>query len=111
MAAPPPNEHKHGLGLYDLAVSLWLIGVLVLLVVMCRTQYDPWLRLTALAMLAQGFASLFFVLDRRYLILDWYLTGLILAVWFNQPETQDSFARAWNGLLRRMPWVVRRQIA
>lgn len=88
-----------------------LIGVLVLLIVMCRRQYDSWLRLTAVAMLAQGFASLFFVLDRRYLILDWYLTGLIVAVWLHQPETQDSIARAWNGLLRRMPWVVRRQIA
>jgi len=87
------------------------IGVLVLLIVICRRQYDSWLRLTALAMLAQGFAALFFVLDRRYLILDWYLTGLIVAVWLNQPDTQASIARAWNHLSRRMPWLAQRQNA
>jgi hypothetical protein len=90
---------------------LKIIGVLVLLVVICRRQYDSWLRLTALAMLAQGFASLFFVLDRRYLILDWYLTGLLVAVWLNQPDTQSGFARAWNYLSRRNPWLARRQNA
>jgi hypothetical protein len=90
---------------------LKFIGVLVLLIVIFRRQYDSWLRLTAVAMVAQGFASLFFVLDRRYLILDWYLTGLIVAVWLNQPETQDSIARAWNGLSRRNPWLARRQNA
>ena len=90
---------------------LKLIGILVLLIVMCRRQYDPWLRLTALAMVAQGFASLFFVLDRRYLILDWYLTGLIVAVWLNQPDTQARIARAWNYLSRRNPRLARRQNA
>jgi hypothetical protein len=78
---------------------------------MCRRQYDPWLRLTALAMLAQGFASLFFVLDRRYLILDWYLTGLIVVVWLTQPDTQASIARTWNYLSRRNPWLARQQNA
>ena len=73
---------------------LKLIGVLALMVVMCRRQYDPWLRLTAVAMLAQGFASLFFVLDRRYVIINWYLTGLIVAVWLNQPDTQAGIARS-----------------
>jgi hypothetical protein len=84
---------------------LKLTGILALLIVICRRQYDGWLRLTALAMVAQGFASLFFVLDRRYLILDWYLTGLIVAVWLNQPDTQASIARAWNYLSRRMLWL------
>lgn len=87
------------------------IGVLVMLLVMCRRQYDSWLRLTALAMLAQGFASLFFVLDRRYLILDWYLTALVVAVWLNQPDTQANIARVWNCLSRRMPWLARKQNA
>jgi hypothetical protein len=88
---------------------LKLIEVLVLLVVICRKQYDPWLRLTALAMIAQGLASLFFVLDLRYLMLNWYLTGLIAAVWLNQPDTLARITQAADYFARRVPWLARRQ--
>ena len=90
---------------------LKLIGVLVLLHVVRRSSYDPWLRITALAMLAQGLVSLSFVLDLRYLILNWYLTGLIVAVWLHQPDTRAGIARAVDRLARRMPWLARRQNA
>ena len=61
--------------------------------------------------MADALAALFFVLDRRYLILDWYLTALVVAVWLNQPDTQAKFVRGWNGLLRRLRWIAQRQNA
>ena len=86
---------------------LKLIGIAILLIVLRRRGYDPWLRITALALLAQGVVSLAFVLDLRYLILNWYLTGLIVAVWLHEPDTQARIARAANDLSRRMPWFAR----
>ena len=56
---------------------------LVLLVrVMLRAGFDPWLRLIAGATLAQHAVSLFYVATPRYHFLSWFCTGLVAVVWF-----------------------------
>jgi hypothetical protein len=42
---------------------------------------DPWLRLTALATLAQHGVALFYPGDGRYHYLTWLLTLLVVAAW------------------------------
>jgi hypothetical protein len=56
-------------------------AILVLLRVALWRRADPWLRLTALATLAQHGVALFYPADGRYHFLTWLLTLLVVAAW------------------------------
>jgi hypothetical protein len=56
-------------------------AILVLLRVALWRAADPWLRLTALATLAQHGVALFYPGDGRYHYLTWLLTLLVVAAW------------------------------
>ncbi len=56
-------------------------AILVLLRVALWRVADPWLRLTALATLAQHGVALFYPGDGRYHYLTWLLTLLVVAAW------------------------------
>jgi hypothetical protein len=56
-------------------------AVLVLVRVALWRRADPWLRLTALAALAQHGVALFYPGDGRYHYLTWLLTLLVVAAW------------------------------
>jgi hypothetical protein len=56
-------------------------AVLVLVRVALWRRADPWLRLTALATLAQHGVALFYPGDGRYHYLTWLLTLLVVAAW------------------------------
>jgi hypothetical protein len=56
-------------------------AILVLLRVALWRAADPWLRLTALATLAQHCVALFYPGDGRYHYLTWLLTLLVVAAW------------------------------
>jgi hypothetical protein len=60
-------------------------GVVVLLYVLIRGRgFDPWLRLTAAAALAQHAVALFYVATPRYHFLAWFLTLLVGVVWLRE---------------------------
>jgi hypothetical protein len=56
-------------------------AILVLVRVALWRRADPWLRLTALATLAQHGVALFYPGDGRYHYLTWLLTLLVVAAW------------------------------
>jgi hypothetical protein len=56
-------------------------AILVLVRVALWRGADPWLRLTALATLAQHCVALFYPGDGRYHYLTWLLTLLVVAAW------------------------------
>ena len=56
-------------------------AILVLVRVALWRGADPWLRLTALATLAQHGVALFYPGDGRYHYLTWLLTLLVVAAW------------------------------
>ena len=56
-------------------------AILVLVRVALWRGGDPWLRLTALATLAQHCVALFYPGDGRYHYLTWLLTLLVVAAW------------------------------
>jgi hypothetical protein len=58
-------------------------AILVLLRVALWRGADPWLRLTALATLAQHCVALFYPADGRYHYLTWLLTLLVVAAWLH----------------------------
>jgi hypothetical protein len=58
-------------------------AILVLLRVALWRGADPWLRLTALATLAQHGVALFYPGDGRYHYLTWLLTLLVVAAWIH----------------------------
>jgi hypothetical protein len=68
----------------ELAVMapLHALSLLLLVRVMTRAGFDPWLRLIAGATLAQHAVSLFYVATPRYHFLSWFCTGLVAVVWF-----------------------------
>jgi hypothetical protein len=61
--------------------SLNAAAILVLVRVALWRGTDPWLRLTALATLAQHGVALFYPGDGRYHYLTWLLTLLVVAAW------------------------------
>ena len=87
---------------------LHVLSVVVLVRVMVRAGYDPWLRLIAGATLAQHAVSLFYIATPRYHFLSWFCTGLVSVVWFRAegiailrgllPQWWD---RIWNNPLNR----------
>jgi len=62
-------------------VPLDAAAILVLIRVALWRAADPWLRLTALATLAQHCVALFYPGDGRYHYLTWLLTLLVVAAW------------------------------
>ena len=73
---------------------------------MFRRQCDPWLRLTAGAVLAQHCVSLFFLPFRRYYYLTWLLTLLVVAVWLHD-EGIALVKRRWPALAQASAKIAR----
>lgn len=65
-----------------LMAPLHALSLVVLVRVMVRTGFDPWLRLIAGATLTQHAVSLFYIATPRYHFLSWFCTGLVAVVWF-----------------------------
>jgi hypothetical protein len=67
-------------------IPLNAAGVIVLVyVVTCGRQFDPWLRLIGTSALAQHVVALFYnAATARYHFLTWLLTMLVVVVWFRQ---------------------------
>jgi hypothetical protein len=61
-------------------------GVIILAYVVLRGRsFDPWLRLIGAAALAQHVVALFYVgTVARYHFLTWFLTAVVVLVWFHQ---------------------------
>lgn len=83
-------------------VNAAAIGILVY-VAGCGRLFDPWLRLTAGAALAQHGVALFYVASARYHFLAWFLTMVVAAVWVEavglgrlRGRFPDFFQRAGN---------------
>jgi hypothetical protein len=69
------------------------VAILVLIRVALWRAADPWLRLTALATLAQHGVALFYPGDGRYHYLTWLLTLLVVAAWVHGEVL--PMARRW----------------
>ena len=67
-------------------IPLNAAGVVILVYVVVRgRQFDPWLRLIGAAALAQHIVALFYTAaTARYHYLTWFLTMLVVAVWFHR---------------------------
>ncbi len=77
------------------AVPVSLAGVLVALHVALRGRgYDVWLRLIAGTALAQHGVALFYVSTARYHFLAWFLTLVVVAVWW-QREVAPALERRY----------------
>jgi len=60
-------------------------GVAILMyVVVFGRRFEPWLRLIGAAALAQHAVALFYIAVARYHFLAWFLTMLVVAVWFHR---------------------------
>jgi hypothetical protein len=62
------------------------LGVAILIYVVARgRRFDPWLRLVGGAALAQHAVALFYNAEAaRYHFLTWFLTMVVVMVWFHQ---------------------------
>jgi hypothetical protein len=78
---------------------LHLAALAVVVRMAFRRGSDPWLRLTAVAVLVQHSINLFFLPYPRYYFLTWLLTLLIVAVWLHD-EGLAWMRRRWPGLAR-----------
>lgn len=66
-------------------IPLHIAGIAILISVLWRGRtFDPWLRLIALAALAQHVPALFYAPSQRYYFLAWFLTCLVCAVWMQK---------------------------
>ena len=66
-------------------VPLNAAGVVILIYVVLRGRtFDPWLRLIGAAALAQHAVALFYAATARYHFLTWFLTMLVVMVWFHR---------------------------
>lgn len=87
------------------AVPVSLAGVLVALHVVLRGRgYDFWLRLIAGTALAQHVVGLFYVSTARYHFLAWFLTLVVVAVWW-QREAAPWLMRRYPQTRRPYPFV------
>jgi hypothetical protein len=82
------------------------VGILMYVVVRGH-QFDPWLRLVGAATLAQHSVALFYTAaTARYHYLTWFLTMLVVAVWFHRVGI-DWLKRRFPALSRQFavhPW-------
>jgi hypothetical protein len=88
-------------------------------VVFCGRQFDPWLRLVGASALAQHAVALFYTAAiARYHYLSWFLTMLVVMVWLQRlgvawvkgrcPALSERFIA--NPLSRRLAsWLARLQ--
>lgn len=63
------------------AIPIGAAAVAVVVFVIVRKTFDPWLRLIALATLAQHGVMLFYATTQRYHLLTWLMTFLIVTAW------------------------------
>jgi len=89
-------------GLAALA-PLGALALVLLIYVAGSRRFDPWLRVIAVAALAQQAVGLFYIATARYHLLAWLLTGMVVVVWF------QTIAVAW--MQRRWPDGWRRAAA
>ncbi len=82
---------------------LHVAALAVLLRMALRRGSDPWLRLTAWAVLAQHCVNLFFLTYGRYYYLTWLLTLLVVAVWVHD----EGVALARRRLPALAQWMAR----
>jgi hypothetical protein len=80
-------------------VPLHLAALAVVVRIAVRRASDPWLRLTAVAVLAQHSVNLFFLPYPRSYYLTWLLTLLIVAVWLHD-EGLAWMRRRWPALAK-----------
>jgi hypothetical protein len=86
-----------------LAVPLHAVAVAILLwVAACGRGYDPWLRLTAWATLAQHGVALAYPPYARYYYLTWLLTLLVVLVFANRVY-RGSFKKPWSSASSSAP--------
>ena len=105
------------------AESYWTIplnaaGVVILLYVVLRGRaFDPWLRLIGAAALGQHLVAFFYnAATARYHFLTWFLTMLVVMVWFHDvaiawlmQRYPDAMKRIANHpLSRQLAWVLTR---
>jgi hypothetical protein len=76
---------------------LHLAALAVVVRMVLRRQSDPWLRLTAGAVLVQHSVNLFFLPYPRYYYLTWLLTLLIVVVWLHD-EGIALVKRRWPAI-------------
>jgi hypothetical protein len=89
-------------------IPLNAAGVSILIYVVVRgRQFDPWLRLAGAAALGQHSVALFYTAaTARYHYLTWFLTMLVVAVWFHRVGI-DWLKRRFPALSRQFavhPW-------
>ena len=81
-------------------IPLNAAAVGIVIYVLAHRRFDPWLRLVALAALLQHVPALFYAPTPRYYYLAWFLTVLVVMVWFH------DVAIGW--LARRYPALAQR---
>jgi hypothetical protein len=69
---------------YFSSAAIHLAAIVVVTTVCASRRLDPWLRLTAGAVLAQHSVAMFYGGAIRYFFLAWLLTMLVVAVWCEQ---------------------------
>jgi hypothetical protein len=79
---------------YGLSAAVHIAAVVVAARVCLDRRFDPWLRLTAGATLAQHSVALFYGGALRYFFLSWLLTMLVAAAWCAQAGLRFVRARA-----------------
>jgi hypothetical protein len=88
------------LGFY-LSIPVHVAAVAIVIAVAASRRFDPWLRLTAGAALAQHSVALFYGGAIRYFFLAWFLTMLVVAVWCEQVGAA-WFSRRWPHAAKRI---------
>jgi hypothetical protein len=63
------------------AIPIGVAAVAIIVVVAAHKTFDPWLRLIALATLAQHGVMLFYATTQRYHLLTWLMSYLIVTAW------------------------------
>ncbi len=89
-------------------IPLNAAGVAILIyVVVCGRQFDPWLRLIGASAVAQHVVAMFYTAAAaRYHFLTWFLTMLVVMVWLRQVGI-DWLKRGYPLLSERFakhPW-------
>ncbi len=63
------------------SIPVGAAAIAVIVFVIARKSFDPWLRLIALATLAQHGVMLFYATTQRYHLLTWLMSYLVVTVW------------------------------
>lgn len=82
-------------------IPLHAAAIAVLVRVAFTRGFDPWLRLTAWAMLAQHPVALFYLSADRYYYLQWFITMLVCMVWLRD----EGFGLLRARSPRTMEWL------